>query len=107
NIGAETVLDLDTGDIIFGKAVANDDVLTLADIDARIGSAAHGDAFHQHIGRRNGIDAVSAVLFVRPFRPFDAQVTEGDPVNAFRLDTVALRILDREIFEHHIIGGDK
>src|SRR5690606_1045716 len=43
NIGAEAVLDLDTANIISGKTVSNDDVLTLADIDARIRRSTHRD----------------------------------------------------------------
>ena len=51
NVGAEGVLDLDAGDVVLGAAVAHDDVLALADIDAGIRCAAYGDAFDQHVLR--------------------------------------------------------
>ena len=87
--------------------VAHDDVLALADIDAGVGGAAHRDAVDQHVLRRDRIDAVGAVLLVRPAGPFDAQIAEGDLVGALRLDAVALGVLDREVLEHDAVGGDQ
>ena len=80
DVGAEGILDLDARDIEFGKAVAHDDTVALADIDAGIRRTAHGDIVDQHVLRRHRIDAIGTVLLARPVGPLDPEIGEGDLV---------------------------
>ncbi len=50
HIGVEGVLDLDAGDVELRAAIANDDVLGLADIDTGVRGALHRHRIDQHIG---------------------------------------------------------
>src|SRR3546814_16599654 len=76
--------------------IADDDILRLADVNARVRCAAHIDAVDQHVAAFDGIDAIGAVGRLRPRGPFDAQLVIDDAVGALRLDAVALRIEDRK-----------
>ena len=101
DVGHVAVLDLDTGDVVFGQRVADDDVVGLAHIDARVRRAARHRAVDQHVLAGNGIQAVGAVQGIRPVGPFSAHAQESDAVGADHLDGVALGVLDGEIHQRH------
>ncbi len=103
DVGEHGIFDLDAGDIVFGEAVPDHDLLRLADIDAGIRRAAHGDAIDEDVGGTDRIDAVGAVLRVGAVRPFDAEIDEADAVDALRLDTVALGVFDRKAGQEHAV----
>ena len=103
DIGVHRVFDLDAGNIIFDHGVADDDIVRLADIDARIRRGADGDILHQHIFRFDRIDTIGAIVLVRPAGPFHRQIPVNDLIGALGFDPVTPGVAHTEIHQGHII----
>jgi hypothetical protein len=96
NVSVHRVLDLDAGDVVFGAAVAHDDVLRLADIDARVGRTRNGHAVDQHVLGFDRIDPIGPVGRKWTPSPDHLQVLVGDIVGTLGFDAVTLGVLHRE-----------
>src|SRR5690606_39539770 len=99
------VFNLNPRDDFNRGVAADDDIFRLADIDPGIRSAAHDAVLHQYVARLYRIDTISAVASLWPASPFDTYGVIDNPVSALGLDPVTLAVFNREIAQHHIVGG--
>jgi len=107
DVGVLRVFNLDARDVEADAVVADDDVFGLADIDAGVRAGDDFGVLHQDVRGLDRVEAVGAIVLVRPARPDDPQIIHRDAVDALRLDAVTLGVLDRKAGEQHAVRRDE
>ena len=107
DVRADRILDLDSGDIEFRPAVADNHITRLADIDAGIRCADGHHAFNQRVRGLHGINAISAIVRIGTIGPFGAHPADDDVFTLIHLQRIATRILDGQVLNGEIAGRDQ
>ena len=99
DLGHRRVLDLEAHDVAEGLRVADDHVLRLAHVEARVLGVAHLALLDEHVRRLRGVDAIAAVLGVGPAGPGHRHVAQRDLVRLLDADRLPRRVLHGEVLD--------
>jgi hypothetical protein len=99
DVGVETVLDLDTGDVAAGRALADDDRARLAHVDARVGGADGLALLDEHVLALDRVDPVGPAGGGVRRGELDAELAEGHVLAAGHLHAVPLGVAHVEVLD--------